>query len=299
MDRILQIQIFQRVAELGSFTRCAEQLGLPKTTVSEAVQRLEQQLGNRLLHRTTRKVELTQDGHSYYQRCLDVLAGFDELQQMFNPDDQQLQGVLRIDMQTSFASELVIPRLPEFLAAHPDLHIQLSSTDRKVDLIAEGFDAVLRVGQLSDSSLIARKLGEMPQINCASPAYLQRFGTPAELNDLQHHQLVNYSQQLSGKKAEFEYVIGGNTQYLPMRSVVTVNNAEAYTAACLAGLGIIQVPEAVTRPLLRSGELIRILPDYNGPAMPVSVLYANRRLVSRKLRTFIQWLEHIITPGFW
>lgn len=295
MDRVLQMQIFQRVAELGSFSRCAEQLGLPKTTVSEAVQRLEQQLGNRLLNRTTRRVELTRDGQNYYQRCVEVLADFDELQQMFQPQDQQLHGVLRIDMQTNFAADLVIPALPAFFEKHPDLQIQLSSTDRKVDLIAEGFDAIVRVGQLNDSSLIARKLGELSQVNCVSQAYLQRYGEPQSLADLENHYLVNYSQQLSGRKAEFEYVNNDRVDYFPMRSRITVNSVEAYNAACIAGLGIIQIPHATSKALFESGKLIPILPQYNAPPMPISLLYANRHLVSRRLRVFAQWLEQLMT----
>jgi DNA-binding transcriptional LysR family regulator len=294
MDRVLQMQIFQRVAELGSFSRCAEQLGLPKTTVSEAVQQLEHSLGNRLLNRTTRRVELTSDGQNYYQRCIEVLADFDELQQMFQPQDQQLQGVLRIDMQTNFACDLVIPALPDFFEKHPDLQIQLSSTDRKVDLIAEGFDAIVRVGQLTDSSLIARKLGELAQVNCVSPAYIKRYGEPKNLADLENHYLVNYSQQLSGRKAEFEYMDNGRVAYLPMRSRITVNSVEAYNAACVAGLGIIQIPHATSRALFTSGKFIPILPEYNAPPMPVSLLYANRHLISRRLRVFAQWLEQLM-----
>lgn len=294
MDRILQMQVFQRVAELGSFSRCAEQLGLPKASVSEAVQQLEKQVGNRLLNRTTRRVELTRDGQSYYQRCLEVLADFDELQHMFQPQNQQLQGVLRVDMQTNFASDLVIPALPDFLAKHPDLQIQLSSTDRKVDLIGEGFDAIVRVGQLADSSLIARKLGELAQVNCASPAYIKQYGEPRQLADLEHHYLVNYSQQLSGHSAAFEYSENGHTHYVPMRSRITVNSVEAYNAACIAGLGIIQIPHAASRALFSSGKFVAVLPEYKAPPMPVSLLYANRHLMSRKLQVFSQWLAQLM-----
>lgn len=291
MDRILQMQIFQRVAELGSFSLAAEQLGLPKTSVSEAVQQLEQSLGSRLLHRTTRRVELSHEGQLYLRRCSELVAEFDELQHLFKADDQQLSGVLRIDMPTGLAKNLVLPRLPDFLQQHPQLHLQLSSTDRRVDLIAEGFDAIVRVGELKDSSLIARPLGQMPQINCVSPAYIQRFGKPERLDDLSQHQLVNYSQQLSGQAAEFEYLQGSGVQRIRMQSQITVNNAEAYSAACLAGLGIIQVPESGARAHLQSGAMVQVLTDFNAPAMPVNLLYAHRKLVSRNLRVFSDWLS--------
>ncbi|WP_337841629.1 LysR family transcriptional regulator [Rheinheimera sp.] len=297
MDRILQMQIFVRVAELGSFSRAAEQLGLPKTSVSEAVQQLEHSLGSRLLHRTTRRVELSSDGQQFLRRCSELLHELEELQQLFKPGDQQLNGVLRIDMPTGLAKNLVLPKLPAFLQQHPDLQLQLSSTDRRVDLIAEGFDAIVRVGALKDSSLIARPLGQMNQINCVSPAYIQRFGTPTRLDDLGRHQLVNYSQQLSGQKAEFEYQQGTEVKRIRMHSQITVNNTEAYSAACLAGLGLIQLPESGARPYLQSGQMIQVLADFNAPAMPVNLLYAHRKLMSRNLRVFSDWLSQLFQPG--
>ncbi|MDF3125070.1 LysR family transcriptional regulator [Rheinheimera sp. 1928-s] len=298
MDRIQQMQIFQRVAELGSFIRSAEQLGLPKTSVSEAVQQLETQLNVRLLNRTTRRVELTQDGMSYYQRCVELLADFDDLQQLFQQQPEQLKGVLRIDMPTNLAKEAVIPALPQFLAQHPQLHIQLSSTDRRVDLIAEGFDAVIRIGQLSSSSLIARPLAVLAQVNCVSPAYLEKFGLPETLDDLNSHNLVFYSQQLAGKPDGFEYIQDGKTRFWPMSGAITVNNAEAYTAACLAGLGIVQLPEVAVRHLIKQGKLVQVLPEYQPAAMPISVLYAHRRQLSRRLKVFIDWLQGLINSGY-
>ncbi|QEW07131.1 LysR family transcriptional regulator [Nitrincola iocasae] len=293
MDRIAQMLVFQRVAELGSFSRCAEQLGLPKATVSDAVQQLEKSLGNRLLHRTTRKVELTQDGQSYFHRCVEILADFDELQMMFQPQDQQLRGTLRVDMPIGIAKDLVLPQLENFLSLHPELHLQLSSTDQKVDLVAEGFDAVIRVGTLADSSLVARSLGVMQQVNCVSAAYIKRFGIPQTLAELSQHRLVNYSQQLSGNKATFDYLHEGKELSIVMQTQITVNNSEAYTAACLAGLGIIQVPLAGVKTQLERADLLQILPEHNPPPMPISLLYPNRKTLSRKIRVFMQWLEQL------
>ncbi|MFR9721025.1 LysR family transcriptional regulator [Aeromonas diversa] len=287
MDRLTQIRIFLRVAELGSFVRAAEQIGLPRSSVSQALQRLEAQLGVRLLHRTTRRVELTQDGQHYYERSLVLLGEFDELEQLFRPE-QQLRGVLRIDMPTGMARHLVIPALPTFLERHPDLHLQLSSTDRRVDPVAEGFDAVIRVGPLEDSSLVARPLGWLPQINCASPDYLARHGVPSTLADLTGHRLIQFSARLAGKPAGFERA-GGDP--LPMAAALTVNSAEAYTAACLAGIGIIQAPEYGVRHWLASGELKAILPTHLPPPLPFAVLYAERRHMSRRLRAFLDWLH--------
>ena len=203
------LQIYARVAELASFTQAADSLGLPKASVSQAVQQLEASLGTRLLLRTTRRVQTTPDGQLFYERCKDVLADVDELQSMFQQGSQALRGRLRVDMPSGVARQQVLPRLNEFLAAHPLLDVELSSTDRRVDLVREGFDCVLRVGQLEDSALVARPLGHLVQINCASPAYLAAHGIPRTLEDLVNHKLVHYVPTLGAKPVGWEYVVDG------------------------------------------------------------------------------------------
>src|SRR5690606_37563980 len=215
------LQMFVRVAELSSFTQAADQLGLPKARVSTAVRQLEAVLGTRLLHRTTRRVQTTQDGQAFYERCKDVLADIDEMQSMFQRGVQSLRGRLRVDMPTLIARDQIVPRLPDFLAAHPQLEIELSSTDRRVDLVREGFDCVLRVGVLAESGLVARPLGQLRQINCASPAYLQRHGRPKALADLAAHRLIHYVPTLGGKPAGWEYVDEGRVRSVAMAGTVT------------------------------------------------------------------------------
>lgn len=282
---------FVRVAELASFTRAAESLGQPKASVSNLVQSLENHLGVRLLHRTTRRVQLTQDGQACYERCKDLLADADEITAMFQHDAGQLRGRLRVDMGQSLARDLVLPHLPAFLADHPHLELELSCTDHKVDLIREGFDCVVRVGSLVDAALIARPLGLMEQINCASPEYLQRFGTPRSLADLAEHRLVHYVLILGAKPIGWEFVENGETRYIEMPGALTVNSTDAYTQACLAGLGIIQVPLAGLRGHLASGRLVEILPDYRPAPMPVSLLYPHRRNLSKRVQVFMDWLS--------
>jgi DNA-binding transcriptional LysR family regulator len=187
MNLIDQMQIFKRVAELGSFTQTADDFGLPKASVSTAVQQLEAQLGVRLLHRTTRRVELTQDGRAFFERSQDLLADVEELQSMFRQDGAALRGRVRIDMSTGIARSAVIPQLPHLLAQHPALEIELSSTERFVDLVREGFDCVLRGGPVDASSLIARPVGHMRMVNCASPGYLKIHGTPLQLRQHARH----------------------------------------------------------------------------------------------------------------
>lgn len=294
--QVQAMRIFVRVAELSSFTRAAQDLGLPKASASTAIRQLENRLGTRLLHRTTRKVGLTQDGQVFYERCRDLLAEMDELQTLFQRGGESLRGRLRVDMPTGTARNHVIPHLPEFLDAHPDLEIELSSTDRRVDLVREGFDCVVRVGVLQDSSLIARPLGTLRMINCASPGYLRERGVPHALADLARHRLIHYQTTLGSPRDGFEHPHEGGYRSLPMAGAVTVNNAEAYEAACLAGLGLIQVPVLGMRELLRQGRLVEVLPQHVAEPMPISVVYAARRNLPRRVQAFMNWLAEILAP---
>lgn len=296
MKTIEGLQIFVRVAELSSFTQAAEQLALPKARVSTAVQQLEGQLGTRLLHRTTRKVQLTQDGQAFYERCKDLLADVDELQGMFQHGVQSLRGRLRVDMPTLIARDQIIPRLPEFLAAHPHLSFEFSSTDRRVDVVREGFDCVLRVGPLADSGLVARPVGQLRQINCASPGYLAQHGTPQTLDDLATHRLIHYVPTLGAKPGGWEYVQEGRVRSLAMASVLTVNSTEAYQSACVAGLGFIQAPAAGLASLLARGLLVEVMPQHRAPSLPVSLLYANRRNLPQRVQVFMAWVAETLAP---
>jgi len=296
MNRLEAMQIFVRVAELASFTRAADGLGMPKASASTAVQQLESALGTRLLHRTTRKVQMTQDGRAFYERCKDLLADMDELQAMFQQGPQSLRGRLRVDMPSGVARNLIIPRLPHFLQAHPQLELELSSTDRRVDLVREGFDCVLRVGALGDTNLIARPLGRFRLINCASPAYLRSHGTPQTLDDLAAHQLIHYVLTLGAKSSGWEYPDGAGYGSLPMPGALTVNNAEAYEAACLAGLGLIQVPAVGVQHFIAQSLLVEVLPHCRAEPMPVSLLYANRRNLSKRVQVFMTWMAETLGP---
>ncbi len=298
MNRLEAMQIFARVAELSSFTRAAESLGMPKASASNAVQQLESALGTQLLHRTTRKVQLTQDGQAFYERSKDLLADMDELQSMFQQGEQSLRGRLRVDMPSAMSRKYIMPRLPQFLQAHPQIELELSSTDRRVDLVREGFDCVLRVGALGDVNLIARPLGHLRVGTYASPAYLRSHGTPRTLEDLAGHRLVHYVSTLGAKPDGFEYADPDDASFrsLPMAGALTVNNSEAYEAACLAGLGLIQAPAVGLRHLVEQGLLVEVLPQYRAEPMPVSLLYANRRNLSKRVRVFMDWMAETLRP---
>lgn len=288
--------IFTRVAELSSFTQAADSLGLPKASVSKSVKQLEEALGTQLLRRNTRRVVLTPDGQACYERCKDMLAEFDDLQAMFRAG-QALRGRLRVDMSLGMARRVVLPRLPEFLDLHPGLEIELSSTDRRVDLVADGFDCVVRTGVLEASELVARPLGALSQRNLASPGYLARHGTPLGLDDLARHRLVRYATRLGTRPAGFEVAEApGLVRQIPMGGGVTVNNSEAYGAACLAGLGLIQAPVLALRPHVEAGALVEVLPRWRAPDLPVTLLYAHRRHVPARLRAFMDWLAGVLAP---
>ncbi|MDU6925719.1 LysR family transcriptional regulator [Franconibacter helveticus] len=294
MDKIHAMQLFVRVAELESFSRAAETLGLPRGSVSRQIQALEAALGARLLHRTTRRVQLTQDGLVYYERARDLLANLDELDGLFVQDPASVSGRLRVDMPVGVAKNQVIPRLPAFLQQYPGIEIELSSSDRLVDVVREGFDCVVRVGQLKESGLVARPLGKLTQVNCASPDYLARFGYPQTLDDLATHALVHYAANLGARPQGFEVWSDNETRWVKTGGVLTVNSTETYHAACLAGLGIIQVPRIGVTEALRSGALIEVLPQYRGAPMPVSLIYPHRRNLSRRVHLFMEWLSGVM-----
>lgn len=292
LDRML---VFVRVAELSSFTQAAEALGIPKAGASVAVQHLESQLGTRLLHRTTRRVQLTQDGQAYYERCKDLLADVDELQSMFQQQGgDALRGRVRIDMSTGVARRVVLPQLPGLLERHPRLEIEISSTDRRVDLVREGFDCVVRVGTVAEPGLVARPLGQLRMVNCASPDYLARLGTPQSLQDLEHHHLIHYVTTLGAKSSGFEHLHDGKVLRQPMAGPITVNGAEAYQAACLAGLGIVQAPLIGLHSHLERGTLVSVLPGHPAPPMPITLLYAHRRHLPRRVRVVMDWMAQVI-----
>jgi len=294
MNKLELLRTFVRVSEVRSFTLAAESLRLPRSTVSEQVRALEKLLGTQLFNRTTRRVQATQDGALLYERSKDLLSGMDEIESLFSADDAELAGRLRIDLPTMMARRVIIPALPQFVQRFPRLEVELSCTDRQVDLLREGFDCVMRIGALHDLDVVARPVGQLSMRNCASPAYLARYGVPQTPQELAGHQLVHYVRNLGARSAGFEYLQGDELRYQPMAGVVTVNNAEAYSAACLAGLGLIQVPAVGVAEHLQRGELVSLLEDWQAPAMPVSLLYARQRHVPRRVQAFMQWLAAVL-----
>ncbi|MBO7826757.1 LysR family transcriptional regulator [Burkholderia pseudomallei] len=294
MDRIDLFRVFARVVECANFTRAADTLGMPRSSVSAAIQELEGRVGARLLHRTTRKVTPTQDGAALYERCLRLIADVEETENLFRHSIVGPSGTLRADMPGRIGRLIVAPALPEFLERYPQISVELGVTDRAVNLIEERVDCVLRVGTLSDSGLVARAIGDLPLINVASPAYLARHGVPRTPADLKRHRLVNYASPSNGRVAPWEWVEGDEVKRVALRARVTVNSAEAYIACCLAGLGLIQIPAYDVNAHLRAGELVEVLPDHRAAPMPMTLLYPHRQHLSRRFQVFAEWLEALL-----
>ena len=288
MDRFQEMQIFVRIVERRSFTQAAEDLLIPRATATNAIKRLERRLGTRLLERTTRAVAPTQDGSAYYERCVRLLADLDEAEDAFRGSEPA--GLLRVNLQPTLARHFVFPALPAFLARYPRIQLHVGEDDRLVDLVREGVDCVLRAGQLHDSSMVARRAADLDQATVASPAYLDRFGAPATLADLARHQAVHYVSTASGRPYPLEFMTATGLAPATPPGVVSVTGTEAYTAAALAGLGLVQVPRYRIAPQLASGELVEVLPDLPPPTIPVSVLYPQARQLSARVRVFADWL---------
>lgn len=295
MDRVRQMEIFIQVMESGNFSRAAQALALPRSTVSTVIQTLEDRLGTQLLRRSTRQMVPTDEGTRFLGTAREIVDALADADQMFRQQSQQLQGRLRIDMPSRIGRRYVIPALPEFLAQHPLLAVEISTTDRMVDLISEGVDCLIRVGTLKASDLICRKLGDIEIITCASPAYLARHGVPTHPKKLPDHLMVNYGSSLPTSPASFEYLSKGRVVDIPMGSKVTVNNAEAYIAAAKAGLGLIQVPAFDVRDLLANGALVPVMESYRAPRMQLSILYARRRNVPARIAMFQEWVLALLT----
>ncbi|MGV1987860.1 LysR family transcriptional regulator [Agrobacterium sp. 22-221-1] len=294
MDRIDLFRIFTRVVDCASFTRAADTLGIPRSSVSAAVQELEGRVGARLLNRTTRKVSPTEDGSAFYERCQRLIADVEDAENLFRQTAAQPSGRLRIDVPGRIGRLVIAPALPEFLELYPQIDVALGVTDRAVDLVEDNIDCVLRVGPLSDSGLIARPIGKLPLINVAGPSYLARHGTPKTPHGLSRHWAVNYASPSSGRVENWEWIEGETLHSLSMRGRVTVNNAEAYIACCLAGLGLIQIPAYDVRPHLESGDLIEVMPTHRAEPMPMTLLYPHRQHLSRRLQVFAEWLEALL-----
>ena len=291
MDRFDAMRVFVRVVETGSFTKAAETLHLNRTTVTQLVQQLEARLRLKLLNRTTRKVNVTEDGAAYYERVVRLLAELEDVEASLPNASAAPSGLLRVDVPSPLATMLLVPALPQFHEQYPDIQFELGASDRKVDLIGENVDCVVRGGEITDQSLVARLVGQLQLRVYAAPAYLERAGKPghpAEL-DHSHHRIVRYRWQRGGAGSPYTMHKGDENVSLQGRHVLAIDDGNAYLAAGLAGLGVLWLPDYMAGPHARSGALVPLFTDWHIDPMPLYIAYPPNRHISRKLRVFIDW----------
>ena len=291
MDRFEEMRNFVRVVERKSFTKAASDLLIPRATMTNSIQRLEDRLGTRLLERTTRTVNPTHDGEAYYQRCIRILADLEEADGSFTNADPK--GLLRVNLQGTLARTFIIPALGDFRGRYPGIELVLADGDRFVDLVHEGFDCVLRSGDLANSSMIGRRLALLHEATVASPDYIARIGMPKTLDDLksQGHQMVCFLSGADDQPIPLDFTIDGKVCDVMLPASISVTGADGYAACAAAGLGIVQVPRYRVADDLGSGKLVEILPDCPPDPMPVSILYPQNRQLSVRVRVFVDWLS--------
>ncbi len=296
MDHLLALRAFVRIAEAGSFAKAADTMNLPRSSVSKLLQDLEAHLGTKLLERTTRAVTMTDDGVAYHERAVRVLANIEEMDGAVATARIAPRGRLRVDVGSSIANILLLPALHEFQEKYPEIELQLGISDRHVDLIGDGVDCVLRSGSLSDTSLVARKLGELAWVTCATPAYIARFGTPVNPSDLETgHRVVGYFSAASGRAMSLRFQRGEEAIEIAPSPRLAVNESTAHLNTILVGLGIAQTYEFMARQHLESGGLVEVLHDWKPKSFPFYLVYPASRFPSQKLRAFSDWAASLFS----
>jgi LysR family transcriptional regulator for bpeEF and oprC len=291
VDQLQAIRVFARVFEAGGFRKAADSLGIPKATVSKHIQDLELHLGVKLLQRTTRSVKVTTDGVAYYERTIQLVRELDDIDSSFGSANAKPMGRIRIDVAAAIATSVVIPALPTFHALYPGIEIELGVSDRSVDLFRENIDCVIRVGPVSQPSMVGRLIGAAPWVTCASPEYIARHGMPTHPSDFDHsHKLVNYVSASTGRVFPSVFGRGDKVYEAPGRAFINVNDSNAHIAAALAGLGIIHTFLYTVKCHIADGRLVPVLRGWEPEPYPLNVAYAPNRHMSQRVRAFIDWV---------
>jgi DNA-binding transcriptional LysR family regulator len=294
MDKFSAMQAFVRVVEAGTFTKAADSMGLPKTTVTRLIQTLEKELDTKLLNRTTRKVTVTADGAAYYERAGRLLSDMEELESSMSRAKANPRGRLKVDVPSSLGLAVIIPALPDFYARYPDIQLELGVTDRPVDIVAENVDCVVRGGVLTDQSLVARRIGEFYIMGCASPAYLKRHGTPLHPGELEdRHRVIRYMSLRTGKHHILHVHKDGEIVEVGGLNMLSVNDSNAGVAAALAGLGVLFTASFLVQDHLSSGTLEPLFTAWCSEPLPIHVVYPPNRHLSNKVRVFVDWIAEL------
>lgn len=287
------MQVFLRVVESGSFVRAAETLGLPASSVTGIIKRLEKHLQIRLLNRSTRSLSLTPEGERYFFRCREILDLIDDTESSLRGSAERPQGRLRVDMPGGIAHALILPQLAHFQRRYPDIYLMIGVNDRQVDLIQEGVDCVIRTGSLHNSTLVARRLGELRWVTCAAPSYLAEAGVPKRLEDLQQHRAIHYFSSTTRRGSALHFAEDGVSVTVPVPGTVAVDETGLYIKLGLDGRGLMQLAEILVADQLRTGELVEVLANRRPASVPVTLLYPHHRFLSPAMRAFADWIAEL------
>ncbi len=294
MDKLSAMEAFVRVVEAGTFTKAAESMGVPKPTMTRLIQMLEADLKAQLLNRTTRRVSVTAEGAAYYERAVRILSDIDELESSVSASKTAPRGRLRVDVGSVIAQYLVIPALEEFRTRYPEIYIDLGVSDRPVDMVTDNVDCVVGDGELTDQSVVARKVGELKTFLVASPRYIEQHGVPRDLDDLaERHRIVDCFYHRTGRAYGWSFKNGSERVEIKLRHFLAVNDAAANLVAGVSGLGVTRTTELAARQYLASGQLIVVLPQWTVSSTPVHVVYPPNRHLGTKLRVFVDWIAEL------
>ena len=295
MDKLSAMQAFVRVVDAGSFTKAADTMGLPKPTITRLVQSLESELKTVLLHRSTRRLTLTTEGAAYYERAVQVLEDIQDIESNLSDSKANPRGKLRIDVGSTVGQLFLIPALHEFCERYPNIQIDLGVSDRRVDLLGENVDCALRLGEVTDQWLVARRVGDIQGIVCAAPGYLKRCGVPEHPTDLESdsHRVVSYFSVSSERWKTFVLHKGKERVEVRARHTIAVNDSGAMFAAGLAGLGIVRTGAFMAAPHIAAGKLVQVLPDWMAGTAPVYIVFPPKRHLSANARVFVDWVAEL------
>ncbi|MDB5964880.1 MAG: transcriptional regulator, LysR family [Polaromonas sp.] len=295
MDKFSAMQAFVRVVEAGTFTRAADSMNMPKPTVTRLIQDLEKELDTKLLNRTTRKVTVTVDGAAYYEQASRLLGEVQELESSMSRAKASPRGKLKVDIPSSLGMAVIIPALPDFHARYPDIQLELGVSDRPVDIVAENVDCVIRGGDITDQSLVARRIGEFYLMSCASPDYLKRNGTPVHPAELEaaHHRTIRYVSPRNGKLYTVKMHKDGEIVDVGGLHQISVNDSNAGVAAALAGLGVLHTLTFLVQDHISSGRLEPLFTGWCTESKPIHVVYPPNRHLSNKVRVFVDWVAEL------
>lgn len=295
MELLNAMEVFVKLAEVGSFTKAAEALDMNRPQATLAIQELERNLGARLLHRTTRRVRLTTEGELFYDRAKEILGDVAVATTMFGRTGDAIRGRLRVDLPSVFGSAFFVEALSEFSEAYPNIELAIGVTDRLVDLVAEGVDCAIRLGELTNSTLIGRRIGAVKMVTCASPGYLEKNGVPQSLEDLSAHWGVNFQSGVNRRPLPWLFAEHGEEKSVLPKGHISVNETNTYVQCGLAGFGMIQLPGVMVDAELRSGSLIEVLTDFRPKTKPISLVYPTRTHVAPQVSAFSDWLASRLT----